>query len=164
VAAARRDAYSRLLAAAAMVGHVAHTLHFAMEVRSGLVEGANVLIGARKAIDPLDLHRTLRQDLEPVYDAWSRVWTVGTPEAIRLANEMVNKSVDVMSAATVPGAGRSRMMRVLSGEKWTPEQLAAWDEQIRKFALARRAFAEQARRELGMAIAELMTAAPDAET
>jgi hypothetical protein len=161
VASARRDAYSHLLAAGVLVIHTAYQLRSVMELSSGLAEGAGVLMGARKPIDPLEVHWVLRRDAEPIHQAWAAVWTVGSPEAIRLANDLVEKAGEVMSGATVPGEGRSKAMRFLAGEKWTPAQVEAWDGRIRTLALARRTFAEQARRELGMEVAQLFTAAPE---
>src|SRR6266849_5476142 len=47
---------------------------------------------------PLELAERMRADLEPVYEAWSEVWTVGSKEAIIEANDLVDKCGDVMSA------------------------------------------------------------------
>lgn len=74
----RTRAYSLLLARSAVIVHIASGLHIAMATRSGLREGINVATGKRKLVDPLDLIALQRTDLEPLYDAWSEVWTWGS--------------------------------------------------------------------------------------
>jgi hypothetical protein len=156
----RRRSYSRLLVAAGLMGHTADALHVAMEVRSGVSEGANVTRRSREPVDPLELYERLRQDLQPLYDAWSDVWTVGTSEAIPLANHLVDKCGSVVGAATTRGAARSLLGRLLAGEKWTEEQLRAWAVERQALAEARKSLAELARRESGIEVAELFSEDP----
>ena len=99
----------------------------------------------RKPVDLLDLETLLRRDAEPIHQAWSAVWVVGTQEAIRLANDLVARITEVLDGATRPGQARPGIVRYLAGEKWSPEQLEAWHGQVAAVAQARRAFALHAR-------------------
>jgi hypothetical protein len=76
----RNRAYSLLLARSGVIVHIADGFHSAMQFRSGLVEGVNVMLGKQKLLDPLELVERMRVDLEPLYEAWSEVWTVGSNE------------------------------------------------------------------------------------
>jgi hypothetical protein len=150
----RRQSYSELLAYAGLFAHLAQALHLTMEFRSGLQEGADILWGARKPLDPLDLHAQMRQELEPIYRAWSAIWTIGTQEAINAANDVVHRAAVLADVATARGEGRSKWLAGLAGEKWTEEQLDAWKVEGRNLALARRSMSEVARKELGSDPAE----------
>ena len=154
----RRTAYSQLLAASATVPHTAHTLRLTRELRTGLKDAAMHL----RPIDIGDLDALLWRDAEPMHQAWSAVWVVGTQEAIRLANDLVTKITDVLEGATRPGQARTGIVRYLAGEKWSEEQLEAWNGQVAAMAQARRAFALHARHELGVEIAEVFLVAPQA--
>ena len=156
---ARRDAYSRLVAATAPVAQTAWAIHHTMAVRSGLREGADVALHVRTAMDPLQLNAELRKDFEPVSQAWSAVWTVGTQEAVRAANDLVVSCGEVMGSATVRGGARTTFMRFLAGEKWTTEQLDRWEEASKELGRCRRVLAEIARRELGYEMADLTAGA-----
>lgn len=158
----RHRSYARLLVAAGLIAHAADALHVAMEVRSGIGEGANVTLRNREPVDPLELYERLRQDLQPVYEAWSEVWTIGTPDAIPLANHLVDKCGSVVGTATTRGTARNLVSRLLAGEKWTEEQLVAWAEERRALSEARKSLAELARRESGLEVAELFR--QDADT
>jgi len=153
----RARAYTRLLARSGVIVHIAGGFHLAMQVRSGLAEGVNVMLGKQRPLDPLELMERMRADIEPLYEAWSEVWAVGSKEAIAEANDLVDKCGDVMSAATRPGEAVPRFMQVIAGEKWTPAQLDQWDKEVRALAEARRRLAVTTRRELGIEVAELFT-------
>lgn len=157
----RRLAYSQLIAVSGVTLHTAYALRATVEFRSGLKEGLDVAMHHRKPLDPLELDAHIRRDTDPMYQAWSAVWVVGTQEAIRLANNLVTSVSNVVGAATKPGQARSGIVRFLAGEKWSQDQLRAWNGQIAALATARRAFTLLARRELGSEIAEVFTA-PDA--
>ena len=96
----RARAYSTLLARSNVVAHLASDLHIVMEARSGLREGLSVTLGIQKAFDPLELADRLRAELQPLYEAWSEVWVVGSKEAIPEANDLVAHCGAVMGAAT----------------------------------------------------------------
>lgn len=51
----RNRAYSMLLARSGVIIHVAGGFHIAMQVRSGLAEGVNVMLGKQRPLDPLEL-------------------------------------------------------------------------------------------------------------
>ena len=156
----RRKAYSDLLASSSNLLQYAQMLHVTMATRSGLAEGMDVLSKVRKPIDPLELWETMRLEVDPLNRAWAEVWTVGSQEGIRLANLLIDRCAAAISTATARGEGRSPIMRVIAGEKWTPEQLNSWAEQQRKVAAARRELALFARSELGHEMAEVFTAPP----
>src|SRR5690349_10811902 len=84
----RSRAYSSLLAQSASVMELASHLHIIMEIRSGLRESINTTIGKSKPLDPLDLANWIRAETQPVYEAWSEVWAVGSKEAIAEANDL----------------------------------------------------------------------------
>src|SRR5438067_13583792 len=77
----RSRAYSMLLTRSTVIAHLASDLHLAMEFKSGLREGFNVTMGIQKALNPLELADRLRAELQPLYEAWSEVWVVGSKEA-----------------------------------------------------------------------------------
>jgi hypothetical protein len=160
----RRRAYSRLLAVTGVIAHTSHALHLAMEVRSGAGEGLDVALHLRKPIDPLELDARLREDVVPLYEAWSDVWTVGTQEAVTAANQAVELAGEVITRATPEGAGRTRLGARFLGEKWTREQLDAWETAINEMGKARRALASVARREAKLPVADfrLRTTPPGA--
>lgn len=150
----RVRAYSLLLARAGIIAHVAGGLHVAMEARSGLREGINTTLGNHKPLDPLELITLQRTDLEPLYEAWSEVWTWGSKEAIAAANNVAEACGAVMGAATQRGEAGSVLQRFILGEKWAPAQLEQWQKEIQKLAEARRLFAMIARREAGVEVAD----------
>jgi hypothetical protein len=158
---ARRGAYARLLAVTAVIVDTASVLRLTVELRSGLKEGLDVAMHHRKPVDPLELHNQLRRDKEPLYQAWSEVWVVGTQEAIAAGNDLVAKAGEIMGAATGSGQARTGLIRYLRGEKWSQEQLDEWNEQIRELGILRREFAVMARRELGSEVARLFTGVPE---
>jgi hypothetical protein len=160
----RRLAYSQLLAVTGVTLHTAHALRNTVEFRSGLKEGWDVAMHHRKPLDPLELDSHLRRDTEPLYQAWSAVWVVGTQEAIRIANDLVARVSDVVGAATGPGDARSGIIRFMAGEKWSQDQIEAWKTQIAALAKVRRDFVLLARRELGSEVAEVFTVPGDAST
>ncbi len=151
------QAYSMLLARSGVIVHIALGLHVAMEARSGLREGLNVTLGIQKPLDPLELTDRLRADLQPLYEAWSEVWVVGSKKAISEANDLVERCGTVMGAATQRGEARPEFLRRVAGEKWTQEQLDQWSEELHGLAEARRQLAITARRESGIEVAELFT-------
>ncbi len=153
----RTRAYSMLLTRAAVIDYLAGGLHIAMQFRSGIADGVSVTLGKQKAFDPLELVDRLRADVQPLYEAWSEVWVVGSKEAIREANDLVAQCGAVMGAATQRGEARPELLRVIVGAKWTQEQLDQWEKEQRGLAEARRRFAAIARREAGVEVAELFT-------
>lgn len=83
------------------------------------------------------------------------MWTVGSQEAIAEANDLVTRCGTVIGVATQRGEAGSTFLRFFTGERWTPEQLNQWDEEIRGLAAARKRLGDIARREAGVGVAEL---------
>jgi hypothetical protein len=159
---ARRKAYSDLLATSHNLLQYAQMMHLTMAIRSGITEGWDVVSKTRKPMDPLELWESMRREMDPLSAAWAEVWTVGSQEGIRLANALIDRCAAAVSTATVRGEGRGPIMRVVAGEKWTPEQLESWATQQRAVAAARRELALFARSEMGYEVAEVFTAEPSA--
>lgn len=151
----RVRAYSLLLARSGVIAHVAHGYHIAMEFRSGLREGINVATGKQKLLDPLELIALQRTDLEPLYEAWSEVWTWGSKEAIPVANDLIARCGAVMGAATQRGEAGTLLQRFITGDKWTPQQLDEWNREVQALAETRRRFGAIARREVGVEVTDL---------
>ncbi len=151
----RSRAYSMLLTRSIVISQLASDLHFTMEVRSGLGDGLNVMLGKLKPLDPLELADRLRAEVQPLYEAWSEVRVVGSKEAISQANDLVAQCGDVMGVATQRGEARSEFLRRLVGEKWTQEQLDKWQEELRGLAESRRRLGVIARQEAGVEVADL---------
>ncbi len=151
----RVRAYYMLLARSGVIVFTAGGLHTMMEARSGLREGLNVTLGIQKPLDMLELTDLLRTDLQPLYEAWSEVWAIGSKEAIAEANDLVARCGSVMGAATRRGETRPALLRFLTGEKWTQEQLNQWNEELKGLAVARKRLAAIARQEAGVEIADL---------
>ena len=126
-----------------------------MEVRSGLREGLNVTLGIQKPLDPLAFTELLRSEIQPLYEAWSEVWAVGSKEAIAVANDVVARCGTVMGEAAQRGEAGTALSRFISGEKWTQEQLNQWQEELRGLAETRKRLGNIARREAGVEIADL---------
>ena len=151
----RSRAYSMLLTRSIVIAHLASDLHAAMEVRSGLREGLNVTLRFQKALDPLELADRMRAEIQPLYDAWSEVWVVGSKEAIPEANDLVARCGAVVSTATQQGKARALWLRGFVGEKWTQQQLDQWQAELSGLAEARKRLGNIARRETGVEIADL---------
>jgi hypothetical protein len=154
-AARRQAAYGKLLSVSGLIGHTAGTLHLTVELRSGLKEGLDVALRHRKPVDPIELMELMRRDLEPLYEAWSEVWLVGTPEAIQIANAVVERSGRVVAAGTSQNEARNRLLRYLVGERWSQDEIDAFQAEIEGLASARKRLAEVARGEIGVDATEL---------
>jgi hypothetical protein len=88
--------------------------------------------------------------MQPLWEAWSEVWAVGSEEAIAEANDLINKCGEVIGAGAQRGQGRPMWLQALAGEKWTPEQLDQWQAEERALAVSRKRVGEIARKELGV--------------
>jgi len=144
-----------LLTRSTIIAHLASDLHIAMQLKSGLTESLNVAMGITKKLDPLELADRLRAELQPLYEAWTEVWMVGSKEAIPEANDLVNHCGEVMGAATQKGEARPLFLKVIVGEKWTQKQLDQWQNELRGLAEARKRLGIIARKELGVEVADL---------
>jgi hypothetical protein len=151
----RSRAYSMLLTRSTSVMQLATNLHILMELRSGLKEGINVTIGKQKALDPSELVDRLSAETQPLYEAWSEIWVVGSKEAIAEANDLLARCGTVVGVATQRGDARPLWWRAIAGEKWTQAQLDQWQEELRGLAESRRKLGVIARKETGVEIADL---------
>jgi hypothetical protein len=151
----RREAYTQLLTAAMMVVHTVGMLRLAVEVRSGLKEGIDVALHVRKPIEPFEIDDHLRRDFGPLFEAWTHIWMIGSPEAIQKANRLLDSAVEVLGAGTTRGEANVGLDRWLLGDKWTPQQMELFQGKVRELGAARKEFAELARKELGSEMAEL---------
>jgi len=160
----RSRAYSTLLTRSTTVMQLATNLHVAMELRSGLREGINVTAGIRKALDPLELADRLNTEMQPLYEAWSEVWVVGSKEAIAEVNDLIARCGAVMGAATQRGKARPLWLVAITGEKWTQAQLDEWQEEMRGLAEARRILGVIARKETGVEMVDLFASNEQKQT
>lgn len=154
--ARRNQAYTSFLANCGLVTFTADSLRLVASSRSGVKEGV-AAIGGRAPLDGMDVINLLRRDLDPLYHAWSQVWTVGTQDAIRLVNEIVGRAADLLKAGSEPGQARGSLATTILGPVWTADQLSSLQADIRQLAELRRDFADLVRRETGEPIAALFS-------
>jgi hypothetical protein len=135
----------------------ARTLGDAMRFRSGLNESLSVLLRLRRTLDSLELYDWMDMDYRPLGDAWSRIWVVGTQQAIDTADRVVTACDEVLSAATAQPDRNllARAFRALVGEVWTKKQLADFDAALTRLAEERAAFVKLMRSEMGKEAVEL---------
>lgn len=155
ILAAQQAAYGGLLSISGLITHTAGMLHVVVETRSGLREGLDVATRVRKPVDPIHLLDMLRRDLEPLYEAWSSVWLVGSQQAVQVSNAVVERSARVIGAATSRSPSTSRLRRFIVGERWTKAEMDAFQADVEELAKARRRLAQLARKEFGVEAAEL---------
>ncbi len=159
--AACKQAYGQMLTGCAIFMLEVGGVHLAMEVRSGLKEGVDIALRQRKPIDPLELVDRLIAHSQPLFDAWSTIWSVGTPEAIAAANVVMNWSTKALTMHTRPGAARSPLATYVLGQKWTDEQMQQAQEAMVGLGNARKRLAEIARKEFGMEKTDLFAGQSD---
>lgn len=145
----RREAYIRLLKAAALFITLATTIREIRKLSTG--PGAMVRIS-----DPLGFMVGINRDLAPMWDAWSEVWLHGSQEAVTAANRVIDSTQPVIGLANVKGEGRSPFTAAFLGEKWTADQEKAFTRGLAGVGKARLEFAAVARKELGAGVADLV--------
>lgn len=134
------------------------TIGQAMKVRSGLGEGLDIMLHIRKPLDHMQFHDWLAQDVVPLNTALAEIWTRWDQEGVRLANEVVDKCLNLMSAYTAlqpVASGRERVRQWTVGERCTPEMLAENERALKDLALARKRLADYARAVLGLPTVDL---------
>jgi hypothetical protein len=144
----RASAYGDLLARSLAAGTRIQAIRATLPMRSGIKEGVNVTLGLSKPLDMLALHDWLDRDFGPMHEAWSRVWAVGSQEALDAADNLVNSCAELMRLATT--FDPKRLRTVLRGVSWTAEEEAEYDRSVVKFSEERVSFARLMRDELGM--------------
>lgn len=141
----QHEAYERLLVASAQFIQLLSTIRVLRSLTTGVTPSG----GIRDSMSPL--HR----ETEPLRDAWSLVWLRGSQEAIIAANQLITKTTPALDLATAAGKGRVAFLSAIVGEKWTPEEDKEFSEALRQVGLARRDFAQVARKELGAGTVDL---------
>ena len=142
----------------------ARVLRTTMQARSGISEGIDLLTGARKPLDPMELNDWLARDFDPINNAWTMVEIRGSEEAIGVASQLILACGDLVGLATEMGEAHGRVASAVKGLKWTPEQEAALTEATARVGQERTAFIKIARRELGNpAVPEIAEIEPPAE-
>jgi hypothetical protein len=157
---ALRASVQELLSRSLAVAMRARAMGDTMKLRSGLKEGFDVAMRHRKVVDPLELHDWMAQDLVPLNAALTEIWTRDNQDGIRLANDVVNKCMDLLGASTArqqADGGWERLRRWAAGERWTPEMIAEYDRAMRELAVARKHYADHARARFGLDVVELFT-------
>lgn len=142
----------------------AAALRETIRVRSGLMEGVDIVIlRLRKPVDPMGLHDWQAPDLVPLNAALNEVWTRWDQEGIRLATDLVNKCADLLSVSTTlaPAATRfQRARKALIGERWTPQMEEAYLRARENMLRARRNLVSYARSTLKLKAVDLLAAEP----
>ena len=151
----RSRAYSALLARSTAIMHLASNLHTLMEIKSGLREGIDTLLGKSSPADPIELMKWADTAITSMYDAWSDVWVIGSKEAIAEANSLVTRCGDVMGMGVQRGKAIPSWLTGIIGEKWTQEQIKEWQRAVNELAESRRKFGVIAREETGIKVADL---------
>lgn len=160
--AALHAAVTELLSRSLAVAMRSRALGEAMKARSGLKEGLDVTTRARKPVDPLEVHDWMAQEVIPLNTALAELWTRDDQEGVRLANDVVNKCMELLGVSTARQPahdGLGRVRRLVAGERWTPEMIAENQRAVNALALARKKFADHARARLGLGAVELFTSA-----
>lgn len=151
----RSRAYSALLARSTAIMHLASNLHALMEIKSGLREGINTLIGKSSSADPIEIMKWADTASTSLYEAWSEVWAIGSKEAIAEANSLVTWCGEVMGTGVQRGKAIPTWLTGIVGEKWTQEQISEWQKAMNELAESRRKFGMIAREETGLKVADL---------
>jgi hypothetical protein len=128
--AALHKAMSDLLSRSLAVAMRARAMGETMKSRSGLTEGVDVALRQRKPVDQLELHDWMAQDVAPLNEALTEIWTRDNQAGVRLANDVVSKCMDLLGASTTiqgPSTSRERLRRWAVGVRWTPEMVAEND-------------------------------------
>ena len=153
-AAARQDrfaTYGKLLARSVTIVTRVRATGDTMRLRSGLAEGLDIALRHRRPIELMELHDWFSQDFRQLTDAWVKIWTVGTQNAIDAADRLVDACGDLIEAATSQCPKRGWLWSALRGKVWTEEQRATYQETLERVSAERVAFARLTRMEMGNA-------------
>jgi hypothetical protein len=143
------SAYGDLLVGSLNFAFRAMFLRVVVEHRSGAMEGPSVFLGLKPPLDAPQLLESLLNDMKPLNQAWSRIWVVGTQEAINAADSLVSACGDLLETAT------SWNLTLFGIKKWSNEEQSAYDETMLRMARDRAAFVGLMRKELGKEKIEL---------
>jgi hypothetical protein len=146
----RRDAYSRFLFTSAKFINIATEVHTIRRLATGITPAARIK-------DGVEFIRQFNRDVEPLFEAWSAVWLVGSTRAIEVANRVVSASIPAMSMASAKGVALPDLIARLFGERWKDEQERDLNDALGKIGRLRKEFAEVARKEIGEPAADVFT-------
>ena len=153
---ARERAYVDMLATSMALAGRVRALLTTLKVRSGVSEGLAVTFGQRGEMDAMALHEWVAADFQPLMDAWTRIWTIGSPAGIDAANKLLDCCAEVMSVLdyAAPPSLLGRLRETVVGIK-TDQLLETYSEKLSQLARARRDLAELVRAETGRPAAAL---------
>ena len=106
----------------------------------------------------------MAQDVAPLNEALTEIWTRDNQAGVRLANDVVSKCMDLLGASTTiqgPSTSRERLRRWAVGVRWTPEMVAENDRAMIELAHARKRYADHARARFGREAIELFSTADE---
>lgn len=146
----RRDAYNRFLFASAKFMNIATEVHTIRRLATGITAPARIQ-------DGVEFIRQFNRDVEPLFEAWSAVWLVGSAGAIEVANRLVTASIPAMSMATAKGEALPDLIARFFGERWKDQQERDFNDALGNIGRLRKEFAEVARREIGETAADVFT-------
>lgn len=142
----------------------AGTLGLAKQFRSGITEGVSVSLGQRKPLDVFQLHEWLEADFRPITDAYSKVCLFGSQEAIDIANNILAACGALVGIATETDPHQGILVRLMKGERPTPEQAQAFKAAQKVVFIELEALVNIARREIGAALVALPLERAELET
>lgn len=152
-------AVRELLTRSMAIGLRAEAMRNAIKFRSGLMEGVDiVLLRLRKPVDALEIYDWQAPDLVPLNAALNEVWIRWDQEGIRLANNLVNKCMDLLGASVALAPAYTlpqRLRKAVMGERWTPQLQQAHQRAQHDMLQARTRLAEYARATLKLDAADL---------
>ena len=139
----------------------AQTLELWKRQMSGLLTGVDiVLLRIRPPADARDIYDWMRVDLDPLHQAWSVIWALGSQQTVSLANTLLSACGDLLGSATdTPGATTraGKLWRRVAGEKIEAPSSSELKADIKAIAHAREALAQHARAILGLRAAQLFS-------
>jgi hypothetical protein len=128
----------------------------AIQIRSGLKEGFDIALRHRRPLEPLEVGDRMLRELQPLFASQSRVWALGSKEAISVTNDLVDRCIALLAAATERGQGGTALSRYFLGERWSEAQDEALERAHAALGVARRQLAAQLRAEAQEDAVDLM--------
>jgi hypothetical protein len=126
---ARAAAYAELLTRSLAAASRIQAARTTMQLRSGLQEGLSILLHHCKPLDFFDFYDWLHQDMTPLHEAWSKVWMVGSQEAMDAADRLVTACADLFTSYT-EHTWQRRIQTTIRGIRWTPDEIEAFNKSL----------------------------------
>ena len=149
----RFAAYTDLLARSSNFVNRAQAMRQAIVHRTGLTEGVEVTLRNRKPIDTMQLYDWMHEDFDALVNGWTKVWCLGSQQAIDAADALVEACRDVQATVSYEAKeqpyGR-RLKSIVVGVRWTEDEEAEFQAALRRSAEQRAVFVQLLRRELGL--------------